>query len=319
MKAKVLRKTKGMSEAEWLTHRKKGIGGSDIAKIVGLSPFGNALSVYASKVGQADPVEDNEAMYWGRVLEDVVAQEFSRRNDLKVRRVNAVLQHPEHDWMLANIDRLIVSPEGVLECKSPGYWGGKHWSGEDGEIKVPDEYLLQVQWYLGVTGLPYGYAAALIGGQNYVDVRVERDDELIAQLIEMGEQFWRMVEAREIPALDGEGRLFGVRPVFDPPRVILPDEMAPRVAQYQTLKDRIKPLEKEADALKDELHQILSLADPEGEYFLCGGYQLNRKRVTTKRLDQKAITAEHPEITEKFMKESEQVRLTVKLNKGENQ
>src|SRR5690606_28440496 len=100
--------TTGMSEQEWLGVRRKGIGGSEIAAIAGLSPFETPLSVYLRKIGELPDKEETEAMYWGSVLENVIAEEYKRRHpEVRVRRVNAVLQHPEVPYFLANIDREI--------------------------------------------------------------------------------------------------------------------------------------------------------------------------------------------------------------------
>lgn len=313
MRANVLVKTLNLPREDWLEWRKKGMGGSEIAKICGVSRFGNALTVYAEKTGRStEPDEDNEILYWGRTLEEVVAKEFVKRNGLKVRRVNSILQHPDYPWALANIDRLIVSPEGVLECKAPGFWTGKDWFDDEGEAVIPDEYLLQVQWYLGVMGLPYGYAAGLLGGQKYVDVRVERDDELIAYLFKIAGDFWQMVQDRQIPAVDVDGKLTGLNVEFDPPKVILPSDLTPKIDRFQDLKAQIKPLDKEAEGLKKELHQIMELADPECELFLCDERQLKRGKATTNRFDQKAFKEECPDEYRKWVKPSISRRLTIK-------
>jgi putative phage-type endonuclease len=315
MQAKILHRTKDMTEEQWLAHRREGIGGSDIAKVVGLSRWGNALTVYADKIGTAEPQEQNELMYWGHQLEDVVAREFAHRTGLKVRRVNAILQHPEHSWALANIDRMILCPErgkGILECKNVGFFQTKDWRNEDDEIKMPDEYLLQVQWYLAVTGLPHGYGAALIGGQRFVFTEVERDEELCAYLLKIGGEFWQMVQDRTIPALDEDGQLMGIKPIHDPPKVILPGTLAPKIARFEELKAQIKPLEKEQKAIKAELDGIMEASDPSCELFLCDQFQLGRKIVTTKRFNAKALKAEEPDTYARFVKESVQRRLTVK-------
>ena len=88
-------------------------------------------------------------MYWGTVLEPIVAQHYSKRTDNKVRRVNAVLQHPSEPFMLVNLDREIVGNADVqvLECKTAGIHGAKLWA--DG---VPEYVQVQVIHQLAVTG-----------------------------------------------------------------------------------------------------------------------------------------------------------------------
>ena len=114
---------------DWLKARKSGIGGSDIGAILGLSPFKTPLDVYLDKIGQDDPQPMNEAMYFGTIMEGIVADEYARRNNRRVQRVNSILRHVDKDWMLANIDRAVVA-EGtrartggqpsILRCEHDG-------------------------------------------------------------------------------------------------------------------------------------------------------------------------------------------------------
>lgn len=94
---------------QWLRERKKGIGGSDVAAILGLSKWKSAYDIWVDKTTDVLQEEySNESIYWGNVLEEVVAQEFSKQTGFKVRRNNKILQHPEYYWMRASIDRKIV-------------------------------------------------------------------------------------------------------------------------------------------------------------------------------------------------------------------
>ena len=100
-----------MDRTAWLAARRTGIGGSDISAILGLSPWRSPVHVWLDKTGQApdEPPANAEAMYWGKTLEDVVAREYAQRTGRRVQRVNAILRHPQHEWMLGNIDRAIVA------------------------------------------------------------------------------------------------------------------------------------------------------------------------------------------------------------------
>src|SRR5690606_4046622 len=92
--------TRDMSEQEWLEARTRGIGGSDAATVLGLNKWRTPFELWLEKTGQVEPVSsDSEAAYFGNLLEDVVAKEFSRRTGKKVRRRNAILQHPEYDFI----------------------------------------------------------------------------------------------------------------------------------------------------------------------------------------------------------------------------
>jgi putative phage-type endonuclease len=187
----------------WLEARKSGIGGSDVAAILGLSPWRSAVDVFLDKTSPVVDLETSEPMYWGIVLEEVVAKEYSSRTGRKVQRLTKMLSHPEHPWMLANLDRVIVTPgsrarwedgkllgaDGLLECKTASAYKAAEWSAND-EDAVPTYYAAQCFWYLAVTGAQWIDVACLIGGQRYVQKRIERDEAVIASLIERCGAFW---------------------------------------------------------------------------------------------------------------------------------
>ena len=199
-------RTQDLSRDEWLTVRRQGIGSSDAAAAVGLNPYKSQLQLWMEKTGRdgalpvVDPNDDQSPMYWGTLLEPIVAAHYTRRSGHRVRRVNAVLQHPEHSWMLANIDREVVGASDVqiLECKTAGIHGARLW--RDG---VPEYVQLQVMHQLAVTGKQAADVAVLLGGQELQVFRIERDDTLIAQLVVLEQQFWGYVERDQQPPADG--------------------------------------------------------------------------------------------------------------------
>lgn len=129
--------TKELPREDWLAVRKQGIGSSDAGAAVGLNPYKSQLELWLEKTGRdttlpkADPHDEESPMYWGNVLEPIVAWHYSKRTKNKVRRINAVLQHPNPNmsWMLANIDREVISADDVqiLECKTAGINGARLW------------------------------------------------------------------------------------------------------------------------------------------------------------------------------------------------
>ncbi|MCG5076496.1 YqaJ viral recombinase family protein [Paraburkholderia tagetis] len=198
--------TKSLSREDWLSVRKHGIGGSDAAAAVGLSPYMSPLELWLIKTGRdanlpkPDPADTTEPVYWGTLLEPIVAASYTKQTGNRVRRVNAVLQHPTVPFMLANVDREVVGNRDVqlLECKTAGEFGARQW--RDG---VPEYAQLQVQHQLAVTGKSSADVAVLICGQKLEVHRIERDDGLIARLIELEAAFWRHVETDTPPAADG--------------------------------------------------------------------------------------------------------------------
>ncbi len=199
-------KTGDLSRDEWLDIRKKGIGSSDAAAAVGLNPYKSQLELWMEKTNQdselpkPDPNDETSPLYWGTLLEPIVAAHYTKRTGKRVRRVNAVLQHPSEPWMLANIDREVVGHDEVqiLECKTAGLNGARLWA--DG---VPEYVQLQVLHQLAVTGKQAADVAVLVGGQELRVHRIERDEEAIANLMAIERVFWRFVETRQPPPADG--------------------------------------------------------------------------------------------------------------------
>lgn len=147
-------------EAAWLAARTRGIGGSDVGPICGVSPFTSARQVYLNKTGQyTDAMKPGEAaqerMRFGHLLEPVVADEYAHRakDEIKaIYTVDATLCHKDFPWALANVDRLIEYADGtlgILECKTTSEYGKDEW--DSGEILMT--YIYQLNWYLWILGL----------------------------------------------------------------------------------------------------------------------------------------------------------------------
>jgi putative phage-type endonuclease len=200
--------TKAMSRKEWLKVRKQGIGASDASAAIGLNPYQSPLELWMIKTGrdahlpEVDPNDEESPMYWGNILEPIVAEHYAKRTGRKVRKVNAVLQHPDNDksWMLANLDYTVVNSDEVqiLECKTAGEWGAKLW--RDG---VPVYIQCQVQHQLAVTGKQAADVCVLLCGQQINIFRIERNDDVIARIIELERRFWEFVTSDTPPPTDG--------------------------------------------------------------------------------------------------------------------
>jgi len=306
--AEVLTATKDMDREEWLEWRRKGIGGSDAAVVLGLSPWRSRLDLWLEKTGQFVEEEDNEAMYWGRVLEDIVAAEFSKRTGLKVRRRNAILQHPEYSFMLANIDRLIVGEKAGLECKTTSAFKADDW-----EDQIPEYYYCQVQHYMAVTGFNEWWLAVLIGGNRFVFKKVTRDNDFIQELIEEESKFWHLVETETLPELDGsDASSEAVKRMYpeaeDGTEVQLPHEAFELIQQYDQACEEEKAVKERKEAAANQLKQLLGNNER--------GFIHDRKviwsNVVSKRFDSKAFQKEQPELYQKYLNESAYRRFQIK-------
>ena len=200
--------TKQLPREDWLAVRKQGIGSSDAAAAVGLNPYKSQLELWMEKTGRdtslpkLDPHDEESPAYWGNILEPIVATHYSKRSGHRVRRINAVLQHPDPKlpWMLANIDREVIGAEDVqiLECKTAGINGARLW--KEG---VPEYVQLQVMHQLAVTGKQAADVAVLLGGQHLEIHRIERDESMIARLVDLERLFWDYVISDTPPPADG--------------------------------------------------------------------------------------------------------------------
>lgn len=311
MQAEVFQSTVDMSRQEWLEARKHGIGGSDVSAIAGLNKWKSPVGVYLDKVG-GSPDEDvaGEAAYWGNVMEDVVAQEFSIRTGLKVRRRNAILKHLKYPFMLANVDRLIVGKREGLECKTASEYLKGDWENDE----VPAAYLLQIQHYMAVTGYEAWHIAVLIGGNKFLHKRIERDEELISYLIQIEKDFWENNVLKQIPPLfDGsnasEDLLKALYPESIPEsEVNLPKDAETFIEALDAIETELKTLETQKKEYQNQIKDMMK--DNEKAY--AGDRAVIWKSYTTNRFDSKRFKIEEPDLYEEYVNTTSARKFTIK-------
>lgn len=241
---------------EWLAERKKGIGASDAAALLGLSPWKSPLQLYAEKLNLLPPDErESEAMEWGLLLEGPIGERYAAKTKRPVTRPAPFTIYATEDpaFLAATFDAFTEQSgdPGVLEVKNVGWQKAEEWADEP-----PIFYQIQLQWQLRVSGFAWGSLAALVGGQKFVYFDMPRNDRFIALLLERAAAFWARVEKQEPPtpvAMDASlmGLLY---PTQDPgSRVILPPESAAWDAQ----RLRGDAMVKEGDTLKKEAEALL--------------------------------------------------------------
>jgi putative phage-type endonuclease len=303
--------TKEMTRTEWLQARSKGIGGSDAGIILGLNKYRTKFELWLEKTGQVEPVElDNEAIYWGNEMEDVVAKEFEKRTEKKVRRVNYMFSHPEHHFIKANLDRVVVGESALLECKTASAFLAKEWEGEE----VPDTYLIQVQHYLGVTGKEVAYIAVLVGGNKFIWKEIKRDEELISIIFEAEKHFWEFhVLGGNAPELDGSSAAeqylkerYERAERFK--KIILPSDAKTLLQQYQQVKDNEKLV---LDA-KREIENKLKATLEDAEAGSTDGFIVSWKNHVQSRVDTSVLKEKFPDVYKQVLKELNIRKFTVK-------
>lgn len=186
-----------MLTKEQLEARRKGIGGSDAATVLGLNPYQDPYELYLDKRGEAPPEDEEflkESRYWGSVLEEPVANRAAEEMGYKIQKANQLITSKKHEFMIANIDRKVVGLEDKrrigLEVKTaarPDGWG------ETGSDEIPHWIMLQCQHYLAVTEYDHWDLAVLIGNRDFRMYRINPIQYIIDNLIEAEEEFWDRV------------------------------------------------------------------------------------------------------------------------------
>lgn len=305
----VFAKTKDMPKAEWLLLRRNGIGGSDAAAILGMNPWKSPMDVWLEKTGEfTRDEEENEQMYWGTVLEAVVAEEFTRRTGVKTRRRNAILRSRKHPFMIANVDRLVVGEPAGLECKTTGLYNVDDW-----RIGIPEYYFPQVQHYMAVTGYPVWYVAVLIGGQEFKYYKVPRDDGFIRELVAAESDFWRRVTEKVPPPIDGTKASTELLTRLYPEaeegaEIELPLDALALIIQYEEACRQ----EKEIQHVKNEAANKLKDMLGSHERGFIHDRQVIWTNVVSRRLDTKSLQKAHPDICDRFAQESVYRRFSIK-------
>lgn len=288
---------------DFLVARQSGIGGSDIGAILGVSPFKSPVDVYLAKTAPNPEEEKTELFYWGHALEAPIADRFSFDHGISVIRPQEIARHPDHEWMVANLDGIIPGePSGVLEIKTVSAFGGRDW-GVEGSDEVPLTYVAQVAWYMAVMDFPYAKIAALFGGNDYREFHVDRDRDLEAILIEKGREFWfnHVLPLSPPPATTASdvSRLFKRD---DGSAFEADEELVAMVEQLKAVKANAKSIDSEIDLLETKIKTRMGMA---ATLTYCGQTLAMWKTQTARRFDTKGFEAAHPYLCEQFRKVAE--------------
>ncbi|GAA4924306.1 putative phage-type endonuclease [Nonomuraea thailandensis] len=309
----------GLPREEFLANRLAGIGGSDIAAVLGMHRHTSPIKLYLEKRGELPPLPRpawlEEAADIGSDLEEFIASRFARMTGTWVEPIGT-LQHVDRAWMLVNLDRRVEGCDDgpcFVECKNRSEYQFEDW--RDG---VPDEPALQVHWGIGVSGYSHGHLAALIGGNKFRHVRIDRDEQLLSHLVEAGERFMKRVLDGDPPPIDGSdattellAHLFDVHP--DAIRELDPAKITPLLAERDRLKAEVKEREQQLSEIDNQLtaelgdaeiaqanNQILYTAKKNGVFANKRFEEAHpeiaaRLRKTVSVLDVEAVKEQHPD------------------------
>jgi putative phage-type endonuclease len=294
--------------AQWLAQRATGIGGSDVAAMLGISKWKTPLQLYLEKRGEAPPQSDNDAMRWGRYLEPVVRQAYADETGYEVRVLDKLLRHPRHEFMVANLDGFVLPSDGprrVFEAKTARTAEG--W-GEPRSDEIPHAYYLQVQHYLEVTGFEVADVAVLIGGADFRIYEVPADRELQQMIVDACADFWQRVQRGEPPEpvsyADVQARWGRASKASV---VVADDEVLHALSQLRDLRKQAEYLRAAEEEWKAVVMRAMgerdTLVDASGQT-LCTW----KAAAAPQRFDAQAFKAQHPDLYAHFLKPGEPSR-----------
>ena len=338
----VLVDTTNLSREDWLAYRKQGIGGSDVAAMLGISPFRTARDLYYDKLGIASAVD--EEVNWvqlevGNLLEPLVARIFEKKTGLKVYKRKAMFRHPRYPWMLADLDYLVDLPDGkpaILEIKTTNYNARDNWWYNGQEI-VPPYYETQGRHYMAVMNINRVYFCCLYGNrEDEAIIRLlDRDAFCEDELITLEDIFWHEnILARNPPEYTENGnmileslkRQLGPSEKDAPPvQFSLPQYRL--IRRYEVLQEEKKRYDAGNKEIEEELSQIKArLVEAMGNSCSAtydtsdGGYlvtfnPVRKAGISKENLER--LKAVHPEIYREYVTTQTSRRFNIKQTKPE--
>lgn len=291
-----------MNHAQWLEERRKGIGGSDIAAILGISPFKTAFQVYQEKRNEIESWQGNEITDWGKRMEPTIRQWYSDTTGRNVLIPKDIIYHEKHPFMLASLDGF-TEDNRVVEIKTTR--SSKGW-GEPGTNEIPDYYAVQCHHYMIVTGYDVVDVPVSIAGGYPTLYEVPADKEISEMIIDACATFWDRVVNENPPEpvtyADAVARFGKMK---SEGFVIANDENYHSISGLKNIRAQIADLEEAENSVKARLIIALgengdTLIDASGNTLLT--YKLSNGR---KSFDSKRFEKDNPDLYKQYLKVGE--------------
>lgn len=326
-----------MLTAEQISQRFQGIGGSDAAAVCGVSKFRTPLQVFLEKTRQKTFLDETKKHIFerGHTLEPLIGALFKEHAGIDYEPINETKKHPEHNFMIANVDGYVPSSKRLLEIKHINKFNAHQW-GDIFSDQIPNDYLIQVNHYLNVFDLEKAYVAVLFGDTSFLDIlasvvkhlgvdyvaknidlhevdfriyTVERNKNLSKSVIETEKCFWYdHVEKNIQPTCTS----------LDDLRLLFPQAQAGKVIQATheivLLRDRLKQIDEHVAPLEDEKERIkITLQEKIGDaecVEIFNEKPIKWSNVTSSRLETRRFKEEHPDLYKNYVVISQTRRLT---------
>lgn len=291
---------KKLTREQWIEYRRQGIGGSDAASIAGQNPYRSKFTTYFDKLGQLPEKEDNESLRLGRDIEDYIAKRFTEMTGKKVKNCNYILRSKEYPFMIADVDRIVVGENALLEIKSTLNYDRYDYA--NGEYN--SSYYAQVLHYMAVGGYKKAYIAVYEFGVGLHIIEVERTDAIekdIQALIILEKEFWEQNVKEKIPpmptGIENDSKFIAT--------AYQANEELPKVDLTSLDKqlEEIIALKAQKSALETEIakrENIIKTTLAEATMGESERFKVSWKQSATNRLDTVALKKEMPEVYAKY-------------------
>jgi putative phage-type endonuclease len=292
-----------MLTEEQLKLRRKGIGGSDVAAIYGISRYKTAFRVYQEKMGYALPQEMTEAQRHGHIMEPIILNEYQNKTGYNLHRSPPTIFSQEYPWMLANLDA--YDSEGYIIDAKYFHWSRKKEFGEPGTSEMPHDILLQMVHYAIVCNAEKVDVAVFFDRPELFVYTYERDEELEHDVIETERHFWHEHYLKGIPPEVETPEDINIRwPKSKPLTIKTASNNA--LNAYEKLKS-LKLHKKDIESEQAELEGIIKSEIQDFEELIdhSGNKLATWKTQVSNRLDQKKLQAEYPHVYSQYLKQSE--------------
>lgn len=267
----ILVSTEDLPREQWLEYRRKGIGGSDAAAVLGISPFRTGRDLYYDKLNivTVDDAENWVQLEVGTLLEPLVAKIFAHKTGYKIYRRPFMFRHPQYPWMLADLDYMVELPDGttaILEIKTTNHNAKDNWW-YNGEEIVPIYYESQGRHYMAVMNIDRVYFCCLYGNSEDEAIirRIDRDMAYEEELIALERDFWENHVLTKTPPpyveADGDLILESLRRKLGPadkdaPPVLLGQTQFGQLSMLLSLQEQKKALSADVNKLDKDIKRL---------------------------------------------------------------
>lgn len=338
----VLVDTENLPREEWLRWRRHGIGGSDVAAILGISPFRTARDIYFDKLGIAAVEADDGnwvPLEIGHLLEGLIARIFEHKSGFQVRQVKKMFCHPRYPFMLADVDAFVIQQDGstaILEIKTTNYNAKDRWW-QNGKEIVPAYYEAQGRHYMAVCDIDRVFFCCLYGNtEDEIIIReLRRDFDYEDEMIFLEKEFWESVQAKVLPPYTESGELIldSVKRYGSPAdpaaqALVLDRDMETILLKYMELQKEKKKAEEQSQKLEKDVQRLKAIliagmgaactavCDQGEKRYTITYHPVRRTGIEKNNLER--LKLQYPEIYEKFVTVSEFRVFRVKAGGSKN-